>query len=202
MVSGFAERYRDCVVATASDLDWARVDELVARIVQVRERSGRLFILGLGGSAGNAGHLVNDLRKLAGVEAYAPTDNVSELTARINDDGWGNAFAGWLKASRLTEVDAVLVLSVGGGDLDRNVSPEIVRSVNYAKSRGADVFGIVGRDGGHTAALGDVVVTVPTVDDSLVTPLAEAFQAVIWHGIVSHPDLAVARAHWETITAR
>jgi D-sedoheptulose 7-phosphate isomerase len=146
--------------------------------------------------------MVNDLRKLAGIEAYAPTDNVSELTARINDDGWGNAFVGWLKASRLDRRDAVFVLSVGGGDLERGVSPELVNAVDYAKSIGAAVLGIVGRDGGHTAKVGDHVVIVPTVDPGLVTPLTEAFQAVVWHGIVSHPDLATSSAHWESLDKR
>ena len=191
--------YRNAVVATAEAVDWAVVESAVAALVDLRQRGGRLFILGLGGSAGNAGHMTNDIRKLTGIEAYAPTDNVSELTARINDDGWGNAFAGWLKVSRLSSNDAVFVLSVGGGDLERGVSPELVKAVDFAKGAGALVLGIVGRDGGHTAKVGDHVVIIPTVDPALVTPLSEAFQAVVWHGMVSHPSLASSSAHWESL---
>jgi len=198
-----AEEYlRDyglAVVETALQLNWTQVASIVQRLIEARTLNGRVFVLGLGGSAGNAGHMVNDLRKLAGIEAYSPTDNVSELTARINDDGWGNSFVGWLKASRVSKNDAVFVLSVGGGDLERGVSPEIVNAVDYAKFVGAAVLGIVGRDGGHTARVGEEVVIIPTVDPALVTPLSEAFQAVIWHGIVTHPDLAIASAHWESL---
>jgi len=198
----FDETFRAVVEETSRRMDWVSVQRSVEFLVRLRAIGGRVFILGLGGSAGNAGHMVNDLRKLAGIEAYAPTDNVSELTARINDDGWGNAFVGWLKASRLDRRDAVFVLSVGGGDLERGVSPELVNAVDYAKSIGAAVLGIVGRDGGHTAKVGDHVVVVPTVDPGLVTPLTEAFQAVVWHGIVSHPDLATSSAHWESLDKR
>ena len=194
--------YRNAVVATAEALDWSVVESAVAALVELRERGGRLFILGLGGSAGNAGHMTNDIRTLTGIEAYAPTDNVSELTARINDDGWGNAFAGWLKVSRLSSNDAVFVLSVGGGDLERGVSPELVKAVDFAKDAGALVLGIVGRDGGHTAKVGDHVVIIPTVDPALVTPLSEAFQAVVWHGMVSHPSLASSSAHWESLASK
>jgi D-sedoheptulose 7-phosphate isomerase len=196
------DMYRNAVVATAEALDWSVVESAVAALVELRERAGRLFILGLGGSAGNAGHMTNDIRKLTGIEAYAPTDNVSELTARINDDGWGNAFAGWLEVSRLSSNDAVFVLSVGGGDLERGVSPELVKAVDFAKDAGALVLGIVGRDGGHTAKKGDHVVIIPTVDPALVTPLSEAFQAVVWHGIVSHPSLASSSAHWESLASK
>ena len=171
-------KYRNAVVATAEAIDWSVVESAIAALVELRGRGGRLFILGLGGSAGNAGHMTNDIRKLTGIEAYAPTDTVSELTARINDDGWGNAFSGWLKVSRLSSNDAVFVLSVGGGDLERGVSPELVKAVDFAKEAGARVLGIVGRDGGHTAKVGDHVVIIPTVDPALVTPLSEAFQAV------------------------
>ena len=191
--------YRNAVVASAEAIDWSVVESAVAALVDLRQRGGRLFILGLGGSAGNAGHMTNDIRKLTGIEAYAPTDNVSELTARINDDGWGNAFAGWLKVSKLNANDAVFVLSVGGGDLERGVSPELVNAVDYAKSVGAKVLGIVGRDGGHAAKHGDHVVIIPTVEPDLITPMTEAFQAVVWHGMVTHPDLAAARAHWESL---
>lgn len=196
------ERYASASAQTLMLVPWDDVEAMVQVLILLRSRGGRLFILGLGGSAGNASHMVNDLRKLTRIEAYSPTDNVSELTARINDDGWGNAFVGWLQVSHLTSKDAVLVLSVGGGDTELGVSPEIVAAVNYAKSLRADVLGIVGRDGGHTAAVGDYVIVIPTVDTSLVTPIAEAFQALIWHGIVSHPELAAASAHWESLDQR
>ena len=193
------EEYRRAVVQAAEQTDWAVAERLVVELRALRERGGRLFVLGLGGSAGNASHLTNDMRKLAGIEAYAVTDNVSELTARINDDGWGHAFTGWLRASRLGPDDAILVLSVGGGDAARGVSTELVHAIDYALGVQARVLGIVGRDGGHTARAGHVVVVIPTVDPALVTPLSEAFQAVIWHGLVTHPDLAAASAHWESL---
>jgi D-sedoheptulose 7-phosphate isomerase len=193
------KQYHDAIVNTMNALDWGSVESAVSALVDLRQRDGRLFILGLGGSAGNAGHMVNDIRKLTGIESYAPTDNVSELTARINDDGWGNAFTGWLKVSRFGPNDAVFVLSVGGGDLERGVSVELVEAVDFAKSVGSTIFGIVGRDGGHTAKVGDHVIIIPTVDASLVTPISEAFQAVVWHGMVTHPDLAASSAHWESL---
>ena len=199
-MSFLEDNYAPAVAKVAESLDWEAVEESVRDLKAVRAAGGRVFVLGLGGSAGNAGHMVNDLRKLAGIEAYAPTDNVSELTARINDDGWGKAFVGWLKLSRLSERDAVFILSVGGGDSVRGVSTELVAAIDYARAQGTKVLGIVGRDGGHARQQGDVVV-VPTVDDNLVTPLSEAFQAVVWHGIVSHPDLAVSQAHWESIAS-
>jgi D-sedoheptulose 7-phosphate isomerase len=192
-------RYAGAVGRTAEQIDWLAVERLAGALIELRTRGGRLFILGLGGSAGNASHMTNDVRKLAGIEAYAPTDNVSELTARINDDGWGNALMGWLKVSRLSSLDAVFVLSVGGGDVERGVSTELVNAVDYARTVGSAVFGIVGRDGGHTATVGDHVVIIPTVDSELVTPLSEAFQAVVWHGLVTHPDLAASSAHWESL---
>lgn len=196
------KRYPDAVVNVTNELDWDSVGSAVSALVDLRGRDGRLFILGLGGSAGNAGHMVNDMRKLAGIEAYSATDNVSELTARINDDGWGKAFKGWLKISRLGQNDAVFVLSVGGGDPERGVSTELVEAVNYAKTVGAKVLGIVGRDGGHTAKVGDHVIIIPTVDAGLVTPISEAFQAVVWHAMVTHPELAVSSAHWESLEQR
>src|SRR5450432_3483281 len=159
---------------------------LLAELVAVRERGGRLFVLGVGGSAGNASHAVNDFRKLCGIEAYAPTDNVSELTARTNDEGWATVFSGWLKISRADADDAVLVFSVGGGDLERNVSPNIVAGLQEAKSRGTRILGIVGRDGGYTKKVGDCVVVIPTVAAERVTAHSEAFQAVVWHCLVSH----------------
>lgn len=195
----FEDTYVDAVVSTAKAIDWPTVEGVVTELVALRARGGRLFILGLGGSAGNAGHMTNDVRKLANLEAYAPTDNVSELTARINDDGWGVAMVGWLRSSRLSQDDAVFVLSVGGGDPERGVSTELVAAMDYAVEVGAPVLGIVGRDGGHAARVATAIVVVPPVDDDLVTPLAEAFQAVIWHGMVTHPDLAAATAHWESL---
>jgi D-sedoheptulose 7-phosphate isomerase len=179
-------------------LDPASIDRMVELLVELRRRGGRLFILGVGGSAGNASHAVNDFRKICGIEAYTPTDNVSELTARVNDDGWETSFARWLEVSRLGERDAVLVFSVGGGDLERNISPNLVRAVEHAKRAGAAVCGIVGRDGGYTATVADACVIVPTIRAQTVTPHAEAFQAVIWHLLVSHPSLQAAPMKWES----
>jgi D-sedoheptulose 7-phosphate isomerase len=162
----------------------------------VRESGGRLFVLGVGGSAGNCSHAVNDFRKLCGIEAYAPTDNVSELTARTNDEGWETVFAAWLRTSRGNSKDAVFVFSVGGGNLEKNVSPNIVAALKEAKSRDMKIFGVVGRDGGYTKKVGDCVVVVPTVEASRVTPHAEAFQAVVWHCLVSHPALQQIATKW------
>jgi D-sedoheptulose 7-phosphate isomerase len=172
------------------------VESMCDELVGLRQREGRLFVLGVGGSAGNCSHAVNDFRKLCGIEAYAPTDNVSELTARTNDEGWHTVFSEWLKVSRANAKDAVLVLSVGGGNLERNVSPNLVAALKEAKARGMTVLGIVGRDGGYTREVGDVVVVVPTIADARVTPHAEAFQAVIWHCLVSNPKLQVAATKW------
>jgi len=184
------------VASAAGQIDTAAVDTLVGALVSLRERGGRLFLLGVGGSAANCTHAVNDFRKLCGIEAYAPTDNVSELTARINDDGWDGALASWLEVSRLSEKDALMIFSVGGGNLEKNVSVNLVRAIELAKRVGASVFGIVGRDGGYTKQAGDVVVVIPTVDPKLVTPIAEAFQAVVWHGLVSDPRLQVQSTKW------
>lgn len=184
------------VVEVARLVDTALIEQLAEELALLRHRGGRLFILGVGGSAGNAGHAVNDFRKLCAIEAYAPTDNVSELTARTNDEGWDTVFSGWLRVSRANEHDAVLVLSVGGGNVARNVSPNIVSGLKEAKIRGLKIFGIVGRDGGYTKQVGDVVVVVPTVAESRVTPHAEAFQAVIWHCLVSHPTLQQVSTKW------
>lgn len=187
------------VQRVASELDVSALERLAQALVLLREREGRLFLLGVGGSAANCSHAVNDFRKLAGIEAYAPTDNVSELTARTNDEGWDTVFAEWLRVSRASDRDAVLVMSVGGGDLERNVSPNIVRALQEAKARGLKVFGIVGRDGGYTRKVGDEVIVVPTVDPALITPLAEAFQAVVWHALVSHPALVQRSTKWESV---
>jgi D-sedoheptulose 7-phosphate isomerase len=174
-------------------------EKCVQELVDVRARGGRLFILGVGGSAANASHAVNDFRKIGGIEAYAPTDNVSELTARTNDEGWTSVFAEWLKGSRLNAKDALLVLSVGGGSLEKNVSPNLVTAVQLAKEVGARVVGIVGKDGGYTATVADACVIVPTVNSANITPHSEAFQAVIWHLMVSHPKLKMNQTKWESV---
>jgi D-sedoheptulose 7-phosphate isomerase len=174
-------------------------ERAVELLAKVRKRGGRLFILGVGGSAANASHAVNDFRKIAGFECYSPTDNVSELTARTNDEGWATVFSEWLKGSRLNGKDAVLVFSVGGGNLEKNVSPNLVTALQFAKEQGSAILGIVGRDGGYTARVADVALVIPTVNAANVTPHSEAFQAVIWHLLVSHPDLKVAETKWESV---
>jgi D-sedoheptulose 7-phosphate isomerase len=175
-------------------------ERCVAELVAVRQRGGRLFILGVGGSAANASHAVNDFRKIAGIEAYAPTDNVSELTARTNDEGWASVFAEWLRGSRLGGRDCLFILSVGGGNLEKNVSPNLVAALQLAKEVKARVIGIVGKDGGHTAKVADACVIVPTVNPGSITPHSEAFQAVIWHLFVSHPSLKAAQTKWESVS--
>jgi D-sedoheptulose 7-phosphate isomerase len=180
-------------------LNPAQLDQMAEALAQTRSRGGRLFILGVGGSAANAAHAVNDFRKIAGFEAYAPTDNVSELTARTNDEGWATVFAEWLRGSRLRAEDALLVFSVGGGDAEKNVSPNIVSALQLAKSIGASIFGITGRDGGYTAKVADVCAIVPTVNPENVTPHSEAFQGVLWHLLVSHPALKQQRTKWESV---
>jgi D-sedoheptulose 7-phosphate isomerase len=187
----FAEVAKICA---AFDID--KVETLAAELASLRDRGGRLFLLGVGGSAGNASHAVNDFRKVCGIETYTPIDNVSELTARANDEGWETIFAGWLKVSRLNKNDAILVYSVGGGDLERNVSVNIIRGIELARERGAKVFGIVGKSTGYTAKHGDVVVIIPETAPQWVTPLAEGFQGVVWHCLVSHPVLQINRTKW------
>jgi D-sedoheptulose 7-phosphate isomerase len=194
----FAKSYLAECERVIQSLDIEQIDRLVAHLLAVRDRGGRLFILGVGGSAANASHAVNDFRKIAGFEAYAPTDNVSEITARTNDDGWSSVFQNWLAASRLRPADGILVLSVGGGDLERNVSPNLVCALAYAKQIGTTVMGIVGRDGGYTARVADACVLVPTVNDRHCTPHGEAFQAVLWHLVVSHPAIKQAETKWES----
>jgi len=184
------------VAAVAQSIDLEAIETLARELAALREREGRLFFLGVGGSAGNCGHAVNDFRKLCGIEAYAPTDNVSELTARTNDEGWDTVFAAWLKTSRAKAQDAVFVFSVGGGNLEKNVSPNIVAALKEAKARGMKIFGVVGRDGGYTKHVGDCVVVIPTVQASRVTPHTEAFQAVVWHCLVSHPGLQQIATKW------
>ena len=180
----------------AAKIDVDRVEALVANIVSLRVNEGRLFILGVGGSAANASHAVNDFRKLCAIETYAPTDNVSELTARTNDEGWETVFSEWLKISRLNKNDGILVLSVGGGNREQNVSVNLINALDHAKSVGATIMGIVGRDGGYTAEVADVTVIIPTIDAGLVTPHTEAYQAVVWHCLVSHPKLQVQETKW------
>lgn len=197
----FVGQYLDEVVSVAQQLDREAIERLVNLLADVRDRGGRLFFLGVGGGAGHASHAVNDFRKIAGIEAYTPTDNASELTARINDDGWDTSFAEWLRGSRLGPNDAVVVFSVGGGNLQRRVSTNIVRALQLAKSVGARVCGVVGRDGGFTARVADACVVVPTVNPATVTPHTEAFQAVIWHLVVSHPRLQAAPTKWESLAA-
>jgi D-sedoheptulose 7-phosphate isomerase len=177
-------------------------EKCVQELVALRSRGGRLFILGVGGSAANASHAVNDFRKIAGLECYAPTDNVSELTARTNDEGWASVFVEWLRGSRLNSKDALLILSVGGGNLEKNVSPNLVTALQLAKQVGARVIGIVGKDGGYTAKVADACVIVPTVNTNNITPHSEAFQAVVWHLFVSHPDLKVNQTKWESVVGK
>lgn len=195
-MSTHAEVFMGEAAQIAKSIDLVAMESLAEELVALRERGGRLFLLGVGGSAANCSHAVNDFRKLCGIEAYAPTDNVSELTARTNDEGWETVFAGWLKVSRATANDAILVFSVGGGNLERNVSANIVSGLKEAKHRGMRVFGVVGRDGGYTKQVGDAVVVIPTVEASRVTPHTEAFQAVVWHCLVSHPRLQQISTKW------
>lgn len=177
-------------------IDFEKIELIVLGLDKVRSNGGRLFVLGVGGSAGNASHAVNDFRKLCGIEAYAPTDNVSELTARTNDEGWETVFSGWLSVSRLAERDALLIFSVGGGNVERKISMNLVRAIDTARSVGAKVFGVVGRQDGYTAQHGNEVLVVPVVDEKLVTPYSEAFQAVVWHCLVSHPVLQINLTKW------
>jgi len=183
-------------------IDPAACEKCVGELAAVRARGGRLFILGVGGSAANASHAVNDFRKIGGLECYAPTDNVSELTARTNDEGWASVFVEWLRGSRLRREDALLVLSVGGGNLEQNVSPNLVTALQYAKEVGARVIGLVGKDGGYTAQVADACVIVPVVNPANITPHSEAFQAVLWHLFVSHPAVKVKQTKWESVVAK
>ncbi len=188
--------YLEQICQIAQSIEQSEVENLVKDLIEVRNRGGRLFILGVGGSAANAAHAVNDFRKLCGIETYAPTDNVSELTARTNDEGWETVFVEWLKISRITDKDAVLVLSVGGGNVEKNVSVNLVNALKLCKEVDAKILGIVGRDGGFAKQIGDTVVVIPPVNADQVTPHAEAFQGVIWHCLVSHPDLQIQATKW------
>ena len=195
----FTQSYLEETQKVVAQLNATAIEKAVEELAAVRERGGRLFLLGVGGSAANASHAVNDFRKICAFEAYAPTDNVSELTARTNDEGWATVFSEWLKGSRLTAKDALLIFSVGGGNLEKNVSPNLVSAIQLAKQVGAAVLGIVGRDGGYTAKEATACVVIPTVNSEHVTPHSEAFQAVVWHLFVSHPRLKVNRTKWEGV---
>jgi D-sedoheptulose 7-phosphate isomerase len=194
----YAERHLHEAAQIIQQIDPGSIERMVDVLASVRRRGGRLFFLGVGGSAGNCGHAVNDFRKLAGFEAYAPTDNVSELTARTNDEGWDTVFAAWLEGSRLRPEDGIFVFSVGGGSLEKNISANLVRALQFARDTGASIVGVVGRDGGYTARVADACVIVPTVNPDTVTPHSEAFQAVVWHLLVSHPTLKAAATKWES----
>lgn len=198
-IMNYVESYLSEVTKVVQGLDRFQIEKMTNILLQIRKEGGRLFILGVGGSAGNASHAVNDFRKIVNIEAYAPTDNVSELTARTNDDGWESVFANWLKGSRINDKDCVLIFSVGGGNAEKNVSANLVAALKLAKSAGAKIIGIVGRDGGYTAQVADACLIVPTVNPETVTPHTEAFQAVVWHLLVSHPALKANEMKWESV---
>jgi D-sedoheptulose 7-phosphate isomerase len=195
----FSQQFFQEAKQILDQLDLEQVEKMAQVLRDTRDRGGRLFILGVGGSAGNASHAVNDFRKIAGIEAYAPTDNVSELTARTNDEGWATVFHSWLMTSRLSKADTVFVLSVGGGNLEKNVSPNLVAALEHARTVGASIIGIVGRDGGYTAKVANACAIIPTVNPAHVTPHSEAFQAVVWHMLVSHPLLKQVETKWESV---
>jgi len=196
----YTDQYLDEAAQILKALDRQAVEHMARELGELRARGGRIFFLGVGGGAGNASHAVNDFRKIAGIEAYTVTDNVSELTARINDDGWDTSYAEWLRGCRLRDTDMLFVFSVGGGDEARNISPNIVKALQYAKSVGARICGVVGRDGGFTASVADACIVVPVVNPGTVTPHTEAFQAVIWHLLVSHPVLKTSQTKWESVS--
>ncbi|MGA7623926.1 MAG: SIS domain-containing protein [Candidatus Acidiferrales bacterium] len=195
----YVNQYLDEAVAIVRQLDQPAIERMAELLHDLRGRGGRLFLLGVGGGAGHASHAVCDFRKITQIEAYSPSDNVSELTARVNDDGWESSYANWLRGSRLNSLDAILVFSVGGGDAKKNVSTNLVRALDYAREVNASICGIVGRDGGYTAQVADVCILVPVVNPSTVTPHTESFQALIWHLLVSHPQLRAAQMKWESI---
>lgn len=195
----YIDTYLSDISRLADLIDRGAIERAVALLGEIKEKRGRIFMLGVGGGAANASHAVNDFRKIAGIECYAPTDNVAELTARINDEGWETVFVNWLKISRLGKEDCVFVFSVGGGSLEKNISANIVRALQYAKEVGARIIGIVSRDGGYTARMADAAVIIPVVNEAAVTPLAESFQAVIWHLLVTHPAIASFPMKWESV---
>lgn len=194
----FAEKFLSETKLIIDKLNLKSIEQIVDMLLKLRQKRGRLFFLGIGGSAANASHAVNDFRKIVGIEAYAPTDNIAELTARTNDDGWESVFSNWLAASYLSAIDMLFILSVGGGDLLKNISPNLVAALNYGKKQGSKIVGILGRDGGYTAKLADAFVLIPTVNSEHITPHSEAFQAVIWHLMVAHPKLKLITTKWES----
>ena len=194
----YSKKHLDEVIAITQKIDVAKIDKIVELLLEVKLNCGRIFFLGVGGSAGNCSHAVNDFRKIVGIESYAPTDNVSELTARANDEGWNTIFSEWLRVSKLGKNDCLFVFSVGGGNLEKNISPNIVEALKYGKSVGAKIVGVVGRDGGYTAKVADACAIIPTVNPESITPHSEAFQAVIWHLLVSHPKLKANQTKWES----
>jgi D-sedoheptulose 7-phosphate isomerase len=194
----YAAQHMKEAVEIIQKMDVAAIEKVADLLATVKTDGGRIFFLGVGGSAGNCSHAVNDFRKIVGIESYAPTDNVSELTARTNDEGWASVFVEWLKVSKLQAKDALFIFSVGGGNLEKNISPNLVEAIKLAKSIGAKVTGVVGRDGGYTAQAADACVIVPTVNPETITPHSEAFQAVVWHLLVSHPKLKVNQTKWES----
>ncbi len=195
----YIEKYLDEVTEITSKIDRSQIEKMVEIICEVSKNNGRLFMLGVGGSAGNASHAVNDFRKIAGIESYAPTDNVSELTARVNDDGWETSFVNWLKGSRLNSSDCLFIFSVGGGNAEKNISVNIVNALKYGKEMKSSIIGIVGKDGGYTAQAADACVIIPTVNPETVTPHSEAFQGTIWHLIVTHPKIKSFEMKWESV---
>lgn len=197
-MSSYSKQHLAEVVKIIEQIDDSIIEKMVNIIATTRENNGRLFFLGVGGSAGNASHAVNDFRKIVGIESYAPTDNVSELTARTNDEGWDTIFSEWLQTSKLNSNDTIFILSVGGGNIEKNISSNLVKALQLAKKRGSKIVGIVGRDGGYTAKVADAAVIVPTINPETVTPHSEAFQAVIWHLMVSHPLLKAKQTKWES----
>ncbi|HMU82317.1 MAG TPA: SIS domain-containing protein [Leptospiraceae bacterium] len=197
-MSSFSRTFMDEVIDVSNKIDCDRIETIARGLAQVRENQGRVFFLGVGGSAGNCGHAVNDFRKICGIECYAPTDNVSELTARTNDEGFEHIFSAWLKTSRLGPKDAIFIFSVGGGNSEKNISVNLVHAIEFAKERGATIFGVVGKDGGHTGKSSSNVVIIPTVNADHITPITEAYQAVVWHLLVTHPALKFNETKWES----
>lgn len=194
----YSKQHLDETVNIIKQLDSSKIEKMAILLAKVKDDGGRIFFLGVGGSAGNCSHAVNDFRKIVGIESYAPTDNVSELTARTNDEGWSTVFSEWLKVSKLKTKDAIFIFSVGGGSLEKNISPNLVEALKYAKTVGSKIIGVVGRDGGYTVEVSDVCVVIPTVNEKNITPHSEAFQSVVWHLLVSHPLLKVNETKWES----
>jgi D-sedoheptulose 7-phosphate isomerase len=197
----YTQQHLSEAIEIIQKMDASAIEKMVELLATVKKEGGRIFFLGVGGSAGNCSHAVNDFRKIVGIESYAPTDNVSELTARTNDEGWSTIFVEWLKTSKLLAKDAIFIFSVGGGNLEKNISPNLVEALKFAKTVGAKITGVVGRDGGYTAQVADACVIVPTVNPDTITPHSEAFQAVVWHLLVSHPALKANQTKWESATA-